>query len=204
MLTEQEQFWRGDFGSAYLERNRVDWRARLPFWKDIVEFTKPQSILEVGCNAGWNMRAIRNVTPYWSICDGNLISLRGCDINSAAIAEAGDAGLSVVEASLFDLKKEWPDGGFDLVFTAGVLIHVAPEDLSTAMDSIISVSKRYVLAVEYADETEVMVPYRDHSERLWRRPFGKMYEAKGLKAVAEFDAPAEAFDRCRAWLMERP
>jgi pseudaminic acid biosynthesis-associated methylase len=196
MLTEQEQFWRQSFGDEYVNRNRVDWRARVPFWASIIDRTKPRYVLEVGCGSGWNMRALRHVDP--------MLALWGCEINQTALQEAADAGLSVVDSSLFDLKTEWPEGGFDLVFTSGVLIHVAPEDLSRAMDSIISVSNRYVLAVEYADETEVMVPYRDHTERLWRRPFGSLYEAKGLKLVAEFDAPADAFDRCRAWIMERP
>jgi pseudaminic acid biosynthesis-associated methylase len=196
MLTEQEQFWRQDFGDEYVRRNRVDWRSRVPFWQDIIDRTKPRSVLEVGCGSGWNLRALRQVDP--------MLALWGAEINQTALQEAADSGLFVVDSSLFDLKTEWPEGGFDLVASVGVLIHVGPEDLSRAMDSIISVSNRYVLAVEYADETEVMVPYRDHNERLWRRPFGKLYEAKGLKLVAEFDAPADAFDRCRVWLMERP
>lgn len=196
MLTEQEEFWRGEFGVSYTSRNKdIDWRARIPFWRDIIDRTKARSILEVGSNVGSNLKAIRAVNP--------MIAAWGCDINQAAIEEAGDDGLSVVNASLFDLKTEWPDGGFDLVATVGVLIHVAPADLPRAMDSIISVSKRYALAVEYADETEVMVPYREHTERLWRRPFGKLYEAKGLKIVAEGEAPADAFDRCHFWLMSR-
>jgi pseudaminic acid biosynthesis-associated methylase len=202
MLTEQEQFWKGDFGDQYVGRHKeLDWRARVPFWRSIVDMTGARSVLEAGCNSGANLKAITRA--FRDVESEPPFSVWGCDINQAAIAEAGDAGLFVVEASLFDLKKEWPEHGFDLVFTAGVLIHVAPEDLSRAMDSIISVSNRYVLAVEYADETEVMVPYRDHAERLWRRPFGSLYEAKGLKLVAEFDAPADAFDRCRVWLCEK-
>jgi pseudaminic acid biosynthesis-associated methylase len=197
MLTEQEQFWQGEFGRSYTERNAdLNWRARIPFWRDIIDLTKPRSVLEAGCNIGSNLKAIRNINP--------MIALWGCDINQVAIEEAGDAGLSVVNASLFDLKKEWPEYGFDLVATVGVLIHVAPEDLGRAVDSIISVSNRYVLAVEYADETEVEVNYRGHAQRLWRRPFGKLYQERGLSMVAEFDAPNDAFDRCRAWLLERP
>jgi pseudaminic acid biosynthesis-associated methylase len=197
MLTEQEQFWKGDFGLDYTTRNaNISWRARIPFWRDeIIARTGARSILEAGCNIGTNLKAIRAIDPS--------ITIYGCEINQAAIQEAANAGLYVTEASLFDLKKEWPESGFDLVFTSGVLIHVSSEDISRAMDSIISVSNRYVLAVEYADETEVMVPYRDHNERLWRRPFGKLYEAKGLKLVAEFDAPADAFDRCRAFICEK-
>lgn len=196
MLTEQEQFWRGDFGSTYVSRNRVDWRARVPFWRDIIDRTKARSILEVGCGSGWNMRAIRQVDP--------MLASWGCEINQTALQEAADAGLSVVDASVYELHKLVGGlPGFDLVCTVGCLIHIHGDDLPRAMDEIIAASKRYVLAVEYADETEVEVAYRGHAERLWRRPFGRLYEAKGLKLVAEFDAPADAFDRCRVWILER-
>ena len=203
MLTEQEQFWRQDFGNEYVSRNRVDWKVRVPFWQDIIERTKPKSILEIGCGSGWNLRAIREVD--------DMISAWGCDINQTALQEASDAGVSVFEASVLDIyAAEIFDSGmcsnprFDLVASVGVLIHVSPTDLPRAMDQIISASNRYVLAVEYADETEVEVEYRGNAKRLWRRPFGRLYEERGLKLVAEFDAPADAFDRCRVWIMERP
>jgi pseudaminic acid biosynthesis-associated methylase len=200
MLTEQEQFWKGDFGDQYVGRHKeLDWRARVPFWQFVLDLTKPRSILEVGCNAGGNMKAIREATK-----GGRLQALWGCDVNPTAIAEAGDAGLSVVNASLFDLATEWPVGKFDLTFTCGVLIHVAPEDQSRAMDQIIAVSGRYVVAVEYADDKEVEVEYRGNAKRLWRRPFGRLYQEKGLTLIEEFDAPADAFDRCRVWICERP
>jgi pseudaminic acid biosynthesis-associated methylase len=196
MLTEQEQFWRQDFGDEYVRRNRVDWRSRVPFWQDIIDRTKPRSVLEVGCGSGWNLRAMRHVDPS--------IAVRGVEINQAALQEAADVGLFVAEASVFELQTEWPESGFDLVCTIGCLIHISPADISRAMDQIISVSNRYVLAVEYADETEVEVEYRGHSQRLWRRPFGTMYQVKGLKLVAQGAAPAEAFDKCAWWLLERP
>jgi pseudaminic acid biosynthesis-associated methylase len=196
MLTPQEEFWKGSFGDQYVDRNRVNWRARIPFWRKIIDLTQPRSILEVGCNIGSNLRAIRSIN--------HGIHAWGCDINQAALQEAADAGLSVVDASVFQLH-ELVGGlpGFDLVCTVGMLIHVDGKDLSRAMDEIIAASKRYVLAVEYADETEVEVNYRGHSERLWRRPFGKLYEAKGLKIVAQGDAPANAFDQCAWWLCEK-
>ena len=196
MLTEQEQFWKGDFGSQYVARNRVDWKARVPFWTDIIDRTKPRSILEVGCGSGWNLRAMRHVDPS--------IAVRGVEINQHALQEAADVGLFVAEASVFDLQTEWPESGFDLVATVGCLIHISPADISRAMDQIISVSNRYVLAVEYPDEVEVEVEYRGHAQRLWRRPFGDMYAAKGLKLVMKGEAPAEAFDKCAWWLLERP
>ena len=193
--TPQEEFWAGEFGTTYTQRNRGDWSARVPFWRSIVDATRPRSILEVGCNRGNNLKALRDVDPS--------ITLYGCDINLDAIEEAHDADLHVVEASVFELGREWPVGGFDLVFTVGVLIHIAPDDLHQAMANIIGASARYVLAVEYPAEQETEIEYRGHSERLWKRPFGDLYRAQGLKLVSKGEAPAEAFDRCAWWLLEK-
>ncbi len=139
------------------------------------------------------MRAIQSIDPA-------IKRLWGCDVNAAAIEEAADAGLSVVNASLFDLDYEFPRG-LDLIATCGVLIHIAPSDIERAMRSIAGVARKHVLAVEYAADKEEAVLYRGHAERLWRRPFGAMYEGLGLKLVAQGEAPAEAFDNCKFWLL---
>jgi pseudaminic acid biosynthesis-associated methylase len=195
VTTAQEKFWEGDFGTAYTTRNdTTSWKARVPFWHQILELTKPHSVLEIGCNAGLNLNAIRHVDP--------ALALYGCDINQEALRKAIWQGHNVVEVSVFDLGDD-PWERFDLAFTAGVLIHIAPADIERAMRSIIASSKRHVLAVEYADDKEVEVPYRGHSERLWRRPFGQMYQDLGLKLVAEGEAPTDAFDRCNWWCLKK-
>src|SRR5689334_5445030 len=197
MLTAQEEFWKGSFGDAYSSRARPSWKKRVPFFLDMLSLAKgPRSILEVGTNIGTNLKCIRAIDPS--------ISAWGCDINQAALQEAADAGLSIADCSVFDLDKKWKTGGFDLVFTCGMLIHVSGNDLERAMRCIIAASKKYVLAVEYADEKEVEVKYRGHSERLWRRPFGRLYQDLGMKLVQEGEAPADAFDRCHFWIMSRP
>ena len=53
-----KDFWSGEFGEEYLKRNRVDWRKRIPFWKDVIDMTGARSVFELGCNAGWNLSAI--------------------------------------------------------------------------------------------------------------------------------------------------
>ena len=192
-MSETEEFWRGDFGDSYLIRNRnVNWAARVPFWQQIIARTHASSVLEVGCNIGANLRAIRKAAPE--------VETVGIDVNQSAIDEASAAGLTVAVASASDLSSL---GKFDLVFSSGVLIHIAPDDLSNVMDNIIAASREYVLAVEYADETEVEVPYRGHEGKLWRRPFGKLYEQKGLKIISSGPAPADAFDNCFFWLFTK-
>ena len=192
-MSETAEFWRGEFGTEYTGRNQIDPASRVPFWQKILGATHARSILEVGCNNGTNLRAIRTINPD--------ITLQGIDVNQVALAEAADYGLAVTEMEASEITSL---GQYDLVFTAGVLIHVSSDQLPAVMDAIISASRQRVLAVEYADDTEVEVEYRGHAGKLWRRPFGKLYQEKGLRIISSGDAPTEAFDKCEFWLMERP
>lgn len=195
MLTEQEQWWRGEAGNAYLARNRVEWHKRVPFWRHILGLTQANSILEVGCNAGWNLRAIKTVD--------NEISAFGVEINERAREEATDAGLSVFPASAAEVGVLWPEQ-FDLTFTAGVLIHISPSHLREAMFSIAQASNRWVLAVEYEADQEQEINYRGESERLWKRPFGELYAELGLTQRHKLEAgDGLGFDNCVAWLLEK-
>jgi pseudaminic acid biosynthesis-associated methylase len=194
MSTVQEDWWRREFGSQYVRRNRVDWARRVPFFQDVLEKTGAKSVLEVGANIGSNLKALRFI-------DKDL-RLVGVEINQTALSEAADAGLEVYECSGSEVGRHFPHQ-FDLVATIGVLIHVSADHLSDMMDSIIGASRKYVLAVEYPAGQEEAITYRGHEDRLWRRPFGALYESKGLKLVEQWDA-GSGFDSCMAWLMVKP
>ena len=190
-MNDCEQMWASDWGDRYTERNRVDWRLRIPFWREIGVQTGAHSAFEIGANAGWNLLALRELGAHVS----------GVDLNLTAIREAQEHGLDVRMCPAERVGELWPLCA-DLVFTAGCLIHVPPEQLPGVMASIIQASRRWVLAVEYAAEAEEMVEYRGNADRLWRRPFGRLYEELGLVPRIEMDA-GPAFDQCRAWLLER-
>jgi len=182
--------WDGEFGDAYTARNRVDWEARIPFWEGVLDRTGAASAVEFGCNAGWNLRALRKI-------DRNL-RLRGFDVNKTALEEATAAGFSVRE---FDFADKIVDAvGCDISFTAGALIHIHPDRLRWAMYNVVAASTKWVLAVEYEADKEEMVPYRGYDDALWRRPFGKLYQDMGLTLVDTFPAPG--FDDCTAWLLK--
>lgn len=186
-----KEFWAGAFGDEYTERNRVDWRARVPFWKATIDITRPNTVLELGANAGWNLRAIREASPGTYAC--------GLDVNAKAARIARIEGYDVnTYDPSGDLGVRYP---VDLVFTAGLLIHIVPADLPRVMQNLVNASGRYVLAVEYEAKTEEEVPYRGHAGRLWRRPFGLLYEQMGLRLV--HTGPATGFDRCTFWLMDK-
>lgn len=192
-----EQWWAGSWGDEYLQRNRVNWRARCAFWDLILEKTQVRSVLEVGCNAGWNLMAIRAVDPS--------LKLRGVDVNEKALLEAKGEFLDVRCARALDVGAQWP-GRFGLVFTAGVLIHVPPEDLPGTMQSIVQASNHFVVAVEYAADTCEEVEYRGHAGRLWKRPYGEIYEDMGLKIEAGGElGEGDGFGAgCTYWLMRKP
>lgn len=193
-MTTTADFWSGDFGNAYIGRNQIDYRTRMDFFREVLNLTNAGNVLEVGCNKGHNLQAIAAVSQW--------IELAGCDINEAAVGlgrialpEAFIEHFSATELNKFGLK-------FDLVFSVGVLIHIAPEDLKAVMQSIIDASEKYVLAVEYESSAEIEVTYRGHEGKLWRRPFGKLYKDMGLKLVKSWPA-GDGFDNCCAWLLQK-
>ena len=188
-----EDFWAGQFGAEYLERNKVDPRTRLDFWRSAVEFCEPHSVLEVGCNRGHNLLAIQMANPS--------AELFGLDVNAAAVEEARQVGIEARVGSASALAGLYEADSMDLVFTAGVLIHIAPQDLEGVMRGIVATSGKYVLAVEYFAEQEEEVEYRGHSGKLWKRPFGKLYQDLGLTLLSE--GVAGGFDSCAYWLLSK-
>jgi pseudaminic acid biosynthesis-associated methylase len=194
--TPQEIFWAGEFGSDYTKRNRVDWKIRRSFWDLMLEKTAARSVLEVGCNAGWNLLALRDAD--------RMLKLRGVDLNPDAIVEAQLNALDVRAVAAAEVGGFWP-GRFDLVFTAGVLIHIPREQLPDVLASIVTASSRWVLAVEYEAAVDKEIPYRGHADRLWKRPFGLMYEQLGLEVEASGELGAgDGFDDCTYWLLKKP
>jgi pseudaminic acid biosynthesis-associated methylase len=184
--------WSGTFGDAYVERNRVDWRARIPFWEKMIALTGARSAFELGCNAGWNLSAI-------SKADSEVL-VWGCDINEKALIQAISVGLAVFNINSEEARYNFPETA-ELTFTAGVLIHVAPKELKETMQKMIDMSTDYVLAVEYESEVETEIEYRGQMGLLWKRPYGELYQRLGLNLVAT--GSAEGFDDCTYWLMEK-
>lgn len=186
-----QELWQGQFGAEYTARNRVDWRKRIPFWTRILNQTGARSAHEMGCNAGWNLSAIRRALPD--------VEVSGHDLNAVAVDQANGAGLSAWVSDRMPVNRI-----FDLTFTSGVLIHVPPAILTETMDQIVRASGQYVLAIEYAAEREEEVLYRGQTGALWKRPFGRLYEAMGMKLVhQESLSHADGFDHCSAWLLTK-
>ncbi|HWK29025.1 MAG TPA: pseudaminic acid biosynthesis-associated methylase [Solirubrobacter sp.] len=161
--TEQEAFWAGSFGAEYTRRNADEstLASYTAMWSRILGRTAAiGSALELGCNAGLNLRALQRLLPG--------VDLHAVEINPVAVEEARKTGANVVEGSILEFQPPRP---FDLVLICGVLIHIDPDSLGTVYELMHAASARYICLSEYFNPTPVEIPYRGHRDRLFKRDF---------------------------------
>lgn len=169
--TDQEQFWAGNFGDDYTERNQgVNWVAsNLALFTKVLSHTSNiQTVMEFGANLGLNLRAIRQLLPS--------AELSAIEINQKAVEELERLkDIKVYNQSLLDFS---PDFQRDLVLIKGVLIHINPDKLSQVYDILYQTSRRYICLAEYYNPSPVEIMYRGHSGKLFKRDFaGEMLDA---------------------------
>lgn len=165
-----EEFWKGDFGNEYTARNvgRIALNERFfkTALKSIHRFIG--SVVELGAGSGENLAAINNISPTTDLC-GVEINEQAYEILSDRLKERhGWADCTTYNESLL----EWqPPRKYDLAFTKGVLIHIAPEDLPAAYDKLYQAGK-HILIAEYFSPEPREIPYRGHEGKLWTRDYG--------------------------------
>ncbi|HSH05452.1 MAG TPA: pseudaminic acid biosynthesis-associated methylase [Anaerolineae bacterium] len=162
--TEQEQFWSGEFGDAYIERNQGAQAVatNLSLFAQILRSTRSvKSVIEFGANIGLNLEAIGQLLPR--------AELSAIEINGKAIEQLKAKGnITTYHRSILEFSAEQL---YDFVLIKGVLIHINPEALPDVYQRLYDSSRRYICMVEYYNPTPVEVPYRGHSERLFKRDF---------------------------------
>ena len=163
--TEQEEFWQGNFGDEYVDRNQSDLllASNTSFFSKVFNRTgKIDSIMEFGCNIGMNLKAIRALLP-----ESNL---SGIEINKRAVDDLNkwEGKAHVIEGSILDIEL---DTRFDLTLIKGVLIHINPERLDDVYTRLYNFSDKYICIAEYYNPTPVTIPYRGHDNRLFKRDF---------------------------------
>jgi spore coat polysaccharide biosynthesis protein SpsF len=162
MRTEQEDFWAGEFGTEYITRNTGDdWIANnTAHFATILRRTSGiTTVIELGANIGLNLQAIRRLLPS--------VELTGIEINADAAKELHNANITAIHGSLLDVDPPV----CDLSFTKGVLIHINPDSLPIAYEKLYQASRRYILVCEYYNPSPVAIPYRGHTDRLFKRDF---------------------------------
>ena len=162
--TAQEEFWSGEFGNDYINRNKSDQllASNVNYFSKILDgCTAIENVLELGANIGMNMKALKILLPS--------THLNGVEINEAAYKELiSIENVKGYHQSIFDFTT---DDLFDFVFIKGVLIHLNPDMLHIAYEKLYTSSRKYICIGEYYNPVPVALNYRGHSDRLYKRDF---------------------------------
>ena len=162
--TEQEEFWAGEFGKQYINRNNdfkiIAGNINL-FSKIIGKTENVKSIMEFGANIGLNLLAIKALLPN--------ATFSAVEINKTAFSELSKKKwLKSYNKSILTFTT---NEKYDLVFTKGVLIHINPNYLEEVYKKLYNYSIKYILIAEYYNPVPIEVNYRGHSEKLFKRDF---------------------------------
>jgi pseudaminic acid biosynthesis-associated methylase len=193
-----ESKWAGSYGNKYTDRCGVNYKDRIDIFKKLLSGLQLNSILEVGCNRGHNIRAIKET---------KISEIRGVEINKYSIDQAFDK-IDIIKGSIYNIP--FVDCIFDLVFTAGVLIHIPTKKLQTALKEIYRVSNRYILLIEYFAPEEQGKRYKNflYREGVWLRPYGdifKKFDVNLIKSgkISDLGDDGWGFSKCHYWVFEK-
>lgn len=166
--TAQTRVWQGEFGRAYTDRNTLEMAELDALWSRnygvsrsainqmfLEGIPRSATFLEVGCNVG-NQLVLLQAQGY--------TQLTGIELQSYALARARSRlkGIALEQGSALALPFE--DQAFDVVFTSGVLIHIAPDDLPQAMREIHRCARHYIWGAEYFSPELTAVNYRGNDD----------------------------------------
>jgi spore coat polysaccharide biosynthesis protein SpsF len=167
-MSDQENYWKGPEGKAYLERNPATPQISLRFFYKVLRsfdltMDPLKSALEFGANDGRNLKALKFLgVPYVS----------GVEVNPDAYQEL----MTVADSSFCQSILDFESGRcWDLVFTKGCLIHIPPEDIDRAFNVIHTYAFRYILMAEYFSPRWEEVLYRGRSDLLWKGPYAEKF-----------------------------
>jgi pseudaminic acid biosynthesis-associated methylase len=176
---EPSDIWCGEFGKQYTDRNsltpmqydalyRENLGVSLANMNDqfIGGLDRGIRILEVGANIGVKLLMLQRM---------GFRNLLGIELQRYAVEKAKYLvnGIDIIQGSALDIP--FKDGQFDMVFTSGVLIHIAPADVSVVIDEMYRVSKKYVWGYEYYAPEVTEIEYRGQKGMLWKADFRRMF-----------------------------
>lgn len=179
MNTAQMLRWTDQFGREYTDRNSLTLSELDALYHRNYGVTRrelnaqflaaiPRSarILEVGCNIGNQLSMLREM---------GFSNLYGIEIQHYALKQARSRirGINVVEASALEIP--FRDGSFDLVFTSGVLIHIAPAEMSLVLAEIHRCSNEYIWGFEYHSSIPTEISYRGNRNLLWKMNYAQAF-----------------------------
>ncbi len=178
-VTKQMNEWAGDFGKEYTDRNVCTLSEMEAYYTNrygvsrtdmnsnfIGNFDKNIRVLEVGTNVGTQLLCLQRA---------GFRNLYGIELQTHAVelARTGTKEIEIVQGSAFNIPFQ--NDYFDLVFTSGVLIHIAPKDIVRVQDEMHRCSRQYIWGFEYYSDKYVQVKYREEDDLLWKADFSALF-----------------------------
>lgn len=169
--------WESEFGVEYTNRNPLTCVEMDTLYEKRYGITRTEmdnnflgsmdrslEVLEVGCGGGVQLEFLKSM---------GFINLTGLELGEYPCKIAQKKKLSVLQGNVLDMP--FSDGEFDLVFTSGLLIHISPVNLLTAISEIVRCSRKWIWGFEYYSPLLVEMPYRGEKNMLWKRNYPAMY-----------------------------
>ena len=187
----QSETWKGKFGKDYTDRNVVTLEEIDRLYEKnhgvtrtelneafVGDLDRSVKILEVGSSVGNQLLSLQKM---------GFKDLYGIEINSYAVelSKSNTRNINIIQGSAFDIP--FKSGYFDLVFTSGVLIHIAPVDIQKVLKEIYRCSREYIWGFECYADTYTNVRYREQDNLLWKTDFVRLYldQFEDLELVEE-------------------
>ncbi len=158
MKTEQEDFWRGEFGNEYSQRCNLT-RARIlgSTWKwsrilRAVEHCLPTSCVEIGPNVGINLHALSH------LLDAIFYAVEPNTLARNTLRKSG----ILPEKNIFEgVGNQIPlaDQSVELAISCGVLIHIEPSNLLETYRELHRVTSKYIVTNEYFSDRPESIDY---------------------------------------------
>jgi len=163
-ITKQMEKWAGEFGKEYTDRNALTLEEMERLCQKNYGVTRTEMnlefigdlgrsirILEVGSNIGNQLLCLQNM---------GFQTLYGIELQEYAveISKSRTKHINIIQGSAFDIP--FKDNFFDLVFTSGLLIHIAPSDVEQILREIHRCTKKYIWGSEYFADSYTQVEYR--------------------------------------------
>lgn len=167
--------------------------------ESIIRPLAPVSILEVGCNVGFNLIACLSFMRPPCVLAG---------------VEPNQKVRRIAEMSGMQAFKVFPDVGqdlqffdnfFDLVFTCGVLIHCDLPDAEKIAREMLRVARKNILIMEYFNKDDVEVEYRGIKGLLWKRNWPEKLKSWGYgkQVSCGFAGKEQGFDDVHWWVYKK-
>jgi SAM-dependent methyltransferase len=178
LYAEPREYWTLRGGTDYFreQEGQLSRTRRAEWLAEQIARYRPQSILEVGCGYGKQLRAIRQRVDVPMVG----VDYSPTQLGTAAAYLDGLPAIHLVLASGAELP--FPDASFDLVFTSAVILHNPPEIAERIRCEVVRVARRYCV---HNQDTDVTYNRYGYDTATW-------YQAAGIPLAEVRTIPTDS------------